>query len=86
VHPSAIGRRVEVRADADTVTVTCAGRVVAAHSRCWARRQCLTNPRHRAAAEALRTAQRPPAASAEDVQLRSLTDYDAFFGLTEDVA
>jgi transposase len=34
VHPSVIGRRVEVAAGLDTVTVTCAGRVVAAHARC----------------------------------------------------
>ncbi len=90
VHPSAIGRRVEVAADSDTVTVTCGGRVVAAHARCWARRQAITDPEHRAAAEVLRRSQRPPDAPTdarvEDVQLRSLSDYDAFFGLTWDVA
>jgi hypothetical protein len=86
VHPSAIGRRVEVRADSDTVTVTCAGRVVASHPRCWARRQCVTDPEHRAAAEVLRKAPRSATASVEDVQLRSLADYDLFFGVTEDVA
>ncbi len=90
VHPSAIGRRVEVAADSDTVTVTCGGRVVAAHARCWARRQAITDPEHRAAAEVLRRSQRPPGAPTdarvEDVQLRSLSDYDAFFGLTWDVA
>ena len=61
VHPSVIGRRVEVRADCETVTVTCAGRVVASHARCWARRQSITDPEHRAAAEVLRDrATRPP--------------------------
>jgi transposase len=86
VHPSAIGRRVEVRADSETVTVTCAGRVVASHSRCWARRQCVTDPEHRSAAEVLRKAPRSATASVEDVQVRSLADYDTFFGVSEDVA
>lgn len=86
VHPSAIGRRVEVRADAETVAVTCAGRVVASHARCWARRQCVTDPEHRSAAEVLRTTSRVRAPESDDVQQRSLTDYDLFFGVTEDVA
>jgi hypothetical protein len=86
VHPSAIGRRVDVCADADTVTVTCAGRAVASHARCWARRQCVTDPQHRAAAEVLRTAPRVTPTDSAEVQQRPLTDYDAFFGLTEDVA
>jgi transposase len=86
VHPSAIGRRVDVCADADTVTVTCAGRAVASHARCWARRQCVTDPQHRAAAEVLRTAPRVSPTDSAEVQQRPLTDYDAFFGLTEDVA
>jgi transposase len=33
VHPRAIGRRVDIRADLDTVTVTCAGELVARHRR-----------------------------------------------------
>jgi transposase len=86
VHPTAIGRRVEMSADLDTVTVTCSGRLVAAHPRCWARHQTVTDPEHRAAAEALRRAPHPPAPVTAEVEQRSLTDYDAFFGLTEDVA
>ena len=35
-HPSAVGRRVEVAADLETVTITCAGRQVGQHPRCWA--------------------------------------------------
>ena len=86
VHPSVIGRRVEVKADADAVTVTCAGRLVASHPRCWARRQCLTDPEHRSAAELLRTAAKVRPSETEEVQQRSLADYDLFFGLAEDVA
>jgi transposase len=36
VHPSVIGRLVEVVADPEQVTVTCGGRLVARHERCWA--------------------------------------------------
>ncbi len=86
VHPSVIGRRVEVRADSETLTVTCAGRVVASHARCWARRQAITDPDHSAAAEELRTAPRVRPPDSGEVQQRPLTDYDEFFGLTEDVA
>lgn len=86
VQPPVIGRRVDVCADSQTVTATCAGRTVAVHDLCWARRQSITDLEHRAAAEVLRTA--PPVRSSEpdDVQQRPLADYEAFFGLTEDVA
>ena len=39
VDPAAVGRKVDVIADLATVTVTCAGQVVAEHDRCWARHQ-----------------------------------------------
>ncbi|GII89550.1 hypothetical protein Ssi03_75400 [Sphaerisporangium siamense] len=39
VHPSVVGRLVEVVADPQQVTVTCAGQVVARHQRCWAGHQ-----------------------------------------------
>ena len=37
VHPSAIGRRIEVTAGLDRVTVACDGKTVASHERVWAR-------------------------------------------------
>jgi transposase len=87
VHPSVVGRRVDVTASLDTVTVRCAGRLVAEHPRCWARHQTITDPAHRAAAEMLRelprTKSTPPQ---QDVEQRSLADYDAAFGLDEAVA
>jgi transposase len=87
VHPSVIGRRVEVQADSQTVTVTCTGRTVAVHDRCWARHQSITDPEHRAAAEVLRTQPRAATGPAlDEVQQRSLADYDRAFGLAEDVA
>ena len=48
VHPSVIGRRIEVVADLDRVRVFCDGRVVADHDRVWARHQTLTLPEHAA--------------------------------------
>ncbi len=86
VHPSVVGRRVEITADLSTVTVTCAGRVVAVHERCWARHQSITDPGHRAA-EALHRLPRPtPAPESDEVEQRCLGDYDAVFGLGEEVA
>lgn len=86
VDPAVIGRRVDVAADLTTVTVTCGGRPVAAHERCWARHQTITDPQHRAAARQLagltRTPKTVPGAGA--VEQRALTDYDAAFGLTDE--
>ncbi len=88
VHPSVIGRRVDVAADLTKVTVTCDDRLVAQHPRCWAPRQTITDPAHRDAAAALRAARRvvEPRPATEDVQHRALTDYDRAFGLDEQVA
>jgi hypothetical protein len=50
VDPSVIGRTVEIAAGLEEVTVTCGGRLVAAHPRCWAAHQSITDPAHAAAA------------------------------------
>ena len=84
VHPAAIGRLVEVRADLQTVTVTLAGKTVAEHARCWARHQTLTDPDHQQAAAALRAARHRSPTPVEDVERRALSDYDAAFGLTDE--
>jgi transposase len=83
VHPAAVGRRVEVSADLDTVTVSCAGRQVARHARCWARHQSITDPEHLSAATALRhdLATSIPRQACTDVETRALSAYDAAFGL-----
>ena len=90
VHPSAVGRLVEVRADLQTVTVTLAGRSVARHERCWADHQSLTHPQHAQAAAELRaqlTAQRrQPKPVEQQVEQRPLSDYDTAFGLGLDIA
>jgi transposase len=89
VHPSAIGQRVEVAADLDTVRIRRAGVLVGEHARCWARQQTVTDPEHRKAAEVMRQAfadrtarGRGPAVT--DVQERDLSAYDQAFGLGDD--
>ena len=54
VDPRAIGRFVDVHAGLERVVVTCAGRVVACHDRCWDARRTITDPAHQATAKQLR--------------------------------
>ena len=86
VHPAVIGRRIEITADLDRVTVACDGRVAASHQRIWAWHQTITDPEHLAAARALRreriTIVRPPREA--EVQIRCLADYDTALGLRPD--
>jgi hypothetical protein len=89
VHPSAIGQRVEVVADLDTVRIHRGGVLVGQHARCWARQQTITDPQHRKAADVMRrafqdrtTGRRGPAVA--DVQERDLSAYDQAFGLGDD--
>jgi len=89
VHPGAIGQRVEVAADLDTVRVRRAGVLVAEHPRCWARQQSITDPQHRQAADVMRRAfqDRRPAGRGPapgEVQERDLSAYDRAFGLDDD--
>ncbi|GAA4975703.1 hypothetical protein GCM10025792_19910 [Pseudonocardia tropica] len=67
--------------------VSCDGRRVARHRRCWARHQTLTDPAHAAAAAAMRAArtaalERTSPAGVE-VEQRTLSDYDRILGLSE---
>jgi transposase len=85
VHPSAVGRRVLVRADLDRVRVWCEGGLVADHGRLWARHQTISDPAHVKAAQMLRQqrlAVVPPAAEAE-VEQRRLADYDNALGVAD---
>ena len=86
VDPQVVGRRVQVEADLEQVVVTCGGNVVAAHGRCWARRQTISDPDHVASAAALRAALRARPAAPVDTQVahRDLADYDRIFGLDTD--
>jgi hypothetical protein len=83
VHPAVVGRRVEVHGDLDRVVVTCGGKVVADHPRCWARHQSLTDPEHARAGEVLRhgRARLHIERGEVEVERRPLTDYDRALGL-----
>ena len=54
VDPAAIGQLVEVSTTLGQVRVTRSGRLLAAHDRCWAARQSVTDPAHVQTAAALR--------------------------------
>ena len=86
VHPAVVGRRVEVHADLERVTVHCDGQLVADYDRRWARHQTISDPVHLAAAAQLRHQRavlgRHPR-DPNDVQLRRLADYDHAFGLDD---
>jgi transposase len=90
VDPAVIGRRIQITADLSRVRVTCDGRVVADHERCWARHQAITGPSHLAAAQAMRAARRllAPVKGPGDaeVQRRDLAVYDAACGSGEGAA
>lgn len=80
VRPSAIGRRVDVRMDADEVVVTCAGDQVARHPRSWARHRTITDPDHERARVVMR-AFAAALAEDEDVEVRDLSVYDRATGV-----
>lgn len=85
VHPLAIGRRIEVKADLDQVLAFCEGTEVARHARCWARHQSLTDPAHAAAAAHGRelARRRPVPADRLEVEERPLETYDRIFGVID---
>jgi len=71
------------RADLARVRVSCDGRVVADHERCWARHQTLTDPAHLQAAKALRSARRLAVVAVprpDEVEQRDLSVYDQITG------
>lgn len=80
VHPRAIGRRVEVRVDLDTVVITCAGEEVARHQRSWARHRTITDPAHDIARNMMRVAA-AAATAGDDVEVRDLSVYDRATGV-----
>jgi hypothetical protein len=64
------------------VSVSRSGRLLAAHDRCWAARQTLTDPAHVATAAALRHQfQTGPPPVVGDHLVRDLADYDRAFGV-----
>ena len=88
VHPSAVGRRIEIVADLDRVRVFSAGAVVADHDRIWAKHQTISDPEHVAAAAVLRRGRFEVlgAPAHVEVEQRALSDYDTLLGLDGPVA
>lgn len=87
VHPSVIGRRVEVVADLHRVRVFCGGHPVAEHARVWAKHQTISDPGHLSAAKGLRRERAGLRPVPElQVEVRRLTDYDSALGLDGGVA
>lgn len=86
IHPSVIGRRIEVVADLERVRAFCDGNLVADHERIWAWHQTLSDPVHVAAAKALRQARvgvlRP--VPTLEVEQRDLSTYDTALGLDDE--
>jgi transposase len=84
VHPTAIGRRVMVRADLDRIRVWCDGSLVADHERVWARHQTISDPAHVRAAQLLRQQRFTVVPATEtEVEQRSLADYDTALDVAE---
>ena len=87
VDPVAIGRRVDVHADLNTVTIRWGDRIVGVHQRHWGRHQTLHDPAHLKAAARLRLrVHRRDDNATDEVQVRALGDYDRLLGLDEGVA
>jgi transposase len=84
VHPSVIGRRIEVIADLGRVRALCEGTTVADHERSWAAHQTISDPAHVEAAKTLRRTRNGLLRSAPEpeVQLRCLDDYDTALGVS----
>lgn len=85
VHPSVIGRRIEVMADLNVVRALCEGRMVADHVRIWARHQTISDPAHVVAGRALRRERVAVLHSVAelDVEQRALSDYDTALGVAD---
>ncbi len=82
VHPRAIGRRVDVRADLTEVRVTCADELVARHRRSLVPHQVVTDPAHVIARAHLRDERREDdrTPSEPEVEIRDLAVYDRLAG------
>ena len=83
VHPSVIGRRIEITADLHRVRVLCDGKLVADHERAWVKHQTFHDLEHVAAAKAMRRERleivRSPGEA--EVEIRRLVYYDTALGL-----
>ena len=80
--PAVIGRLVDISADLERVQARAEGRVIADHTRVWARGTTITDPGHTRTARRLREESRQRRTCVPDGDLvRDLADYDRAFGL-----
>lgn len=88
VHPSAIGRMVDVTAGLERVQVRLGSQLLADHERSWGAALTITDPAHVLAARQQREAFQQPrlTSSATEVVVRDLADYDTAFGVNIEVA
>jgi len=80
VHPKAVGRRVQVRADDAQLVVTLGTEVVARHVRVLASHVTVTDPVHDRAREAARALASVPKVAEVGVEVRDLAVYDRATG------
>ncbi len=83
VDPTAIGRQVTVSADLERVRARLEGRLIADHTRVWARRMTITDPVHKAIAFKLRQQFASAQTGLDHTLARDLGDYDRAFGLDQ---
>lgn len=92
IHPSVIGRRIELVVDLHRIRAFCDGKVVADHERAWCWHQTISDPDHVAAAKVLQRQRagllRPVTdtgvGAGVQVEQRPLSDYDTALGLDSD--
>lgn len=82
VHPKAIGRRVQMTVDLETVVVTCAGEEVAHHRRSLVPHRTITDPVHGRARRLLKQRQEAARMTVDQqlVEEPDLSVYDALLG------
>jgi len=81
VHPKAIGRRVQIAVDLESVVVTCRGEQVANHRRSLVAHRTITDPVHGRARRLMKQTQQNPQPDAPQlVEEPDLSVYDALTG------
>lgn len=81
VHPKAIGRRVEVRVDLDSIVVRLGEEIVACHQRSLAKHRTITAGDHVVARDEMRRQRDQPRPPEVEVEERDLADYDKALGV-----
>jgi transposase len=81
VDPRYVGRRIEVRADLESVVVTCDRQEVARHRRCYASHEVHLLAAHARALRQMRAEQLPVPAAETEVEERDLGVYDRALGV-----